>query len=162
MRTAHECRKIYHCTPRPGAVCAFSSSVNSLSSVAMLKIYGYAASINVRKVLWVCEELGLAFEREDWGGGQDCDRKISAALLEHGRHRRCATRPHRRVHHRWRLHDGRHRDRTFHPSLALDANPATDLRQCRSLSLALARAQRIPSLRPRWRSVSQISAVPSI
>jgi len=35
----------------------------------MLKIYGYAASINVRKVLWACEELGLAFEREDWGGG---------------------------------------------------------------------------------------------
>jgi glutathione S-transferase len=33
----------------------------------MLKIYGYAASINVRKVLWICEELGLAFEREDWG-----------------------------------------------------------------------------------------------
>ena len=33
----------------------------------MLKIYGYAASINVRKVLWACEELGLAFEREDWG-----------------------------------------------------------------------------------------------
>ena len=31
----------------------------------MLKIYGYAASINVRKVLWACEELGLAFERED-------------------------------------------------------------------------------------------------
>ena len=35
---------------------------------AMLKIYGYAQSINVRKVLWACEELGLAFEREDWGG----------------------------------------------------------------------------------------------
>jgi glutathione S-transferase len=35
----------------------------------MLKIYGYAASINVRKVLWTCEELGLEFEREDWGGG---------------------------------------------------------------------------------------------
>ena len=35
----------------------------------MLKIYGYAASINVRKILWACEELGLAFEREDWGGG---------------------------------------------------------------------------------------------
>jgi glutathione S-transferase len=34
----------------------------------MLKIYGYAHSINVRKVLWTCEELGLAFEREDWGG----------------------------------------------------------------------------------------------
>ncbi len=35
----------------------------------MLKIYGYAASINVRKVLWACEELGLEFEREEWGGG---------------------------------------------------------------------------------------------
>ena len=34
----------------------------------MLKIYGYAASINVRKVLWVCEELGLEFEREDAAG----------------------------------------------------------------------------------------------
>lgn len=35
----------------------------------MLKIYGYAASINVRKVLWACDELGLEFEREDWAGG---------------------------------------------------------------------------------------------
>ena len=34
----------------------------------MLKVYGYAASINVRKVLWMCDELGLPFEREDWGG----------------------------------------------------------------------------------------------
>ena len=34
----------------------------------MLKIYGYAASINVRKVLWACEELDLEFEREDGGG----------------------------------------------------------------------------------------------
>lgn len=34
----------------------------------MLKIYGHAGSINVRKVLWLCEELGLGFEREDWGG----------------------------------------------------------------------------------------------
>lgn len=34
----------------------------------MLKVYGHTQSINVRKVLWVCEELGLAFEREDWGG----------------------------------------------------------------------------------------------
>jgi glutathione S-transferase len=34
----------------------------------MLKIYGHAGSINVRKVLWVCEELGLSFDREDWGG----------------------------------------------------------------------------------------------
>jgi glutathione S-transferase len=35
----------------------------------LLRIYGYAASINVRKVLWMCEELGLPFDREDWGGG---------------------------------------------------------------------------------------------
>ena len=34
----------------------------------MLRIYGYAQSINVRKVLWACQELGLAFERVDWGG----------------------------------------------------------------------------------------------
>mgnify|MGYP000520595529 CR=1 FL=1 len=34
-----------------------------------LKILGKAASINVRKVLWTCAELGLAFEREDWGSG---------------------------------------------------------------------------------------------
>lgn len=34
----------------------------------MLKIYGYAGSINVRKVLWLCEELALPFTREDWGG----------------------------------------------------------------------------------------------
>ena len=34
----------------------------------MLRIYGYAASINVRKVLWTCAELGLPFEREDWAG----------------------------------------------------------------------------------------------
>ena len=35
----------------------------------MLKIHGYAGSINVRKVLWTCVELGLPFERVDWGGG---------------------------------------------------------------------------------------------
>jgi glutathione S-transferase len=33
----------------------------------MLRIFGYAASINVRKVLWACAELGLAYQREDWG-----------------------------------------------------------------------------------------------
>ena len=33
----------------------------------MLKIYGRANSLNVRKVLWMCGELDLAFEREDWG-----------------------------------------------------------------------------------------------
>lgn len=34
----------------------------------MLRIYGYAASINVRKVLWICKELDLPFCREDWAG----------------------------------------------------------------------------------------------
>jgi glutathione S-transferase len=32
----------------------------------VLKIIGKASSINVRKVLWTCAELGQAFEREDW------------------------------------------------------------------------------------------------
>ena len=32
----------------------------------MLKIIGKDTSINVRKVLWTCRELGLPFEREDW------------------------------------------------------------------------------------------------
>jgi glutathione S-transferase len=35
----------------------------------MLKVLGKASSINVRKVLWACDELGLAYEREDWGSG---------------------------------------------------------------------------------------------
>ncbi len=35
----------------------------------MLKILGKATSINVRKVLWTCAELGIEFEREDWGTG---------------------------------------------------------------------------------------------
>ena len=35
----------------------------------MMKILGKAASINVRKVLWTCAELDLAYEREDWGIG---------------------------------------------------------------------------------------------
>jgi glutathione S-transferase len=35
----------------------------------MLKIYGRANSINVRKVLWMAEELSLTYEREDWGRG---------------------------------------------------------------------------------------------
>ncbi len=35
----------------------------------MLQVLGKASSINVRKVLWTCTELGLPFEREDWGSG---------------------------------------------------------------------------------------------
>jgi glutathione S-transferase len=33
----------------------------------MLKVLGRVTSINVRKVLWVLDELGLVYEREDWG-----------------------------------------------------------------------------------------------
>ncbi len=33
----------------------------------MLRILGKATSINVRKVLWTCEEIGIAFERTDDG-----------------------------------------------------------------------------------------------
>lgn len=35
----------------------------------MLKIWGRANSINVQKVLWVCEEMGLFYERIDAGRG---------------------------------------------------------------------------------------------
>lgn len=34
-----------------------------------LKILGRASSINVRKVLWTCQELGISYDREDWGIG---------------------------------------------------------------------------------------------
>lgn len=33
----------------------------------MLEIYGRPNSLNVRKVLWLCEEIGLPYERTDWG-----------------------------------------------------------------------------------------------
>ena len=33
----------------------------------MLKLLGRVTSINVRKVLWALDELGLAYDREDWG-----------------------------------------------------------------------------------------------
>ncbi|MDQ0394692.1 glutathione S-transferase family protein [Labrys monachus] len=35
----------------------------------MLRILGKASSINVRKVLWTCDEIGLRYRREDWGSG---------------------------------------------------------------------------------------------
>ncbi|MBL26205.1 MAG: glutathione S-transferase [Rhodospirillaceae bacterium] len=34
----------------------------------MLKVWGRKNSINVQKVLWCCDELGVAFERVDAGG----------------------------------------------------------------------------------------------
>lgn len=33
----------------------------------MLKVLGRVTSINVRKVLWTLDELGIPYEREDWG-----------------------------------------------------------------------------------------------
>ncbi len=35
----------------------------------MIRILGRANSFNVRKVLWTCDELGIPFQREDWGRG---------------------------------------------------------------------------------------------
>jgi glutathione S-transferase len=35
----------------------------------MLRVLGRASSINVRKVLWACAEIGIPFEREEWGSG---------------------------------------------------------------------------------------------
>jgi glutathione S-transferase len=35
----------------------------------MLQILGYPASINVRKVLWTCDEIGMPYAYEQWGGG---------------------------------------------------------------------------------------------
>jgi len=47
----------------------------------MLQLLGRADSINVRKVLWTLEELGLPFEREDWGAGlRPCSEPAFLAL----------------------------------------------------------------------------------
>lgn len=35
----------------------------------MLRVLGKTTSINVRKVLWTCDEIGLGFVQEDWGSG---------------------------------------------------------------------------------------------
>lgn len=35
----------------------------------MIRLLGKASSINVRKVLWACDEIGVPYEREDWGSG---------------------------------------------------------------------------------------------
>lgn len=36
----------------------------------MIKILGRSSSINVRKVLWTCHELGIAIAHEPWGEGE--------------------------------------------------------------------------------------------
>jgi glutathione S-transferase len=35
----------------------------------MLQVLGKSSSINVRKVLWTCDELALEYEHEQWGAG---------------------------------------------------------------------------------------------
>jgi glutathione S-transferase len=35
----------------------------------MIKILGKSASINVRKVLWLCAEMDVPYKREEWGAG---------------------------------------------------------------------------------------------
>lgn len=42
---------------------------NGTSPPAMLKILGKSSSINVRKVLWLCAEIDLRYEQEQWGSG---------------------------------------------------------------------------------------------
>jgi glutathione S-transferase len=38
-------------------------------AVTRLRILGKSTSINVRKVLWLCAELQLAYDHEEWGSG---------------------------------------------------------------------------------------------
>ena len=49
----------------------------------MIKIWGRTDSSNVQKVLWCLGELGLPFERQDWGGkfGGNKDNDYLACLL---------------------------------------------------------------------------------
>lgn len=35
----------------------------------MLQVLGKSTSINVRKVLWLCDEIGLPHEQQQWGSG---------------------------------------------------------------------------------------------
>ncbi|HXD05659.1 MAG TPA: glutathione S-transferase N-terminal domain-containing protein, partial [Burkholderiaceae bacterium] len=35
----------------------------------MIKILGKSASINVRKVLWLCAEMDAPYKQEEWGAG---------------------------------------------------------------------------------------------
>jgi hypothetical protein len=42
-----------------------------LAAAGPLRILGRANSFNVRKVLWVCDEIGIPDSREDFGHGCD-------------------------------------------------------------------------------------------
>jgi len=45
-----------------------SSAKLPIAEATMIKIWGRTDSSNVQKVLWSCGELGVQFERLDWGG----------------------------------------------------------------------------------------------
>lgn len=47
----------------------------------MLKILGRVSSINVRKVLWTCDEIGIPYAREDWGTGFRSTKEASFQAL---------------------------------------------------------------------------------
>ncbi|WP_028534281.1 glutathione S-transferase family protein [Paludibacterium yongneupense] len=47
----------------------------------MLRILGRATSINVRKVLWTCAEIGIEHVREDWGRGYRSTREAEFLRL---------------------------------------------------------------------------------
>lgn len=40
-----------------------------MAETKRIRLLGKASSINVRKVLWTCDEIGAAYDREDWGKG---------------------------------------------------------------------------------------------
>jgi hypothetical protein len=48
----------------------------------MLKVHGRANSINVRKVLWFVDEIGLPYAREDWGRGFGSTDRPSCSILK--------------------------------------------------------------------------------
>src|SRR6185369_11598935 len=52
---------------RSSTQCTIASSSAPIAR-DMLKIWGRLSSVNVQKVVWCCDELGLAYERVDAGG----------------------------------------------------------------------------------------------
>jgi len=46
-----------------------TSSASTSTAPSTLRILGRDNSFNVRKVLWLCDEIGLRFERENYGRG---------------------------------------------------------------------------------------------
>jgi glutathione S-transferase len=47
----------------------------------MLRILGKRQSINVRKVLWACDEIGVPYSQEEWGAGTRATSEAEFRLL---------------------------------------------------------------------------------